>query len=99
MLSACQSGIERAYKGEGAVGLARPFIAAGVPLVIASLWSVESNSTADLMISFHRYRKVNQLPTVSSLRSAQLDMIHKQQPDETSYGWAAFIVIGGQAAF
>ena len=100
VLSACQTGIERAYKGEGAIGLARPFIVAGVPLVIATLWPVESNSTANLMINFHRYRKLNQLSTVSALRSAQLEMLHKQQPDgETSYGWAAFTVIGGQATF
>jgi CHAT domain-containing protein len=37
VLSACQTGIERAYRGEGAIGLARPFMVAGAPLVIASL--------------------------------------------------------------
>jgi len=55
ILSACQTGIERAYRGEGAIGLAAFY--RGWPLVVASLWPVESNSTADLMISFHKYRK------------------------------------------
>lgn len=100
VLSACQTGIEQSYKGEGAIGLARPFIAVGVPLVVASLWPVESNSAADLMISFHRYRKLNQLPTVSALRMAQLDAIHHQSPhSENGYGWAAFTAIGGYAVY
>ncbi|HSS22242.1 MAG TPA: CHAT domain-containing protein [Pyrinomonadaceae bacterium] len=99
VLSACQTGIERSYKGEGAIGLARPFIAVGVPLVIASLWPVESNATADLMISFHRYRKVDRLSTISALRRAQLDMIHHTAPGEIAYGWAAFTAIGGYAAY
>jgi CHAT domain-containing protein/lipoprotein NlpI len=99
VLSACQTGIERAYRGEGAIGLARPFIAAGVPLVIASLWPVESESTADLMISFHKYRKQN-ISTVEALRRAQLEILHKQQAGSPkNYGWAAFVVIGGHATF
>jgi CHAT domain-containing protein len=99
VLSACQSGIDRLFKGEGAVGLARPFIAAGVPLVVASLWPVESNATADLMISFHRYRKSQNLSTVAALRMAQLDMIHHSPNSENGYGWAAFTAIGGYAAY
>jgi CHAT domain-containing protein len=99
ILSACQTGIERAYRGEGAIGLARPFIT-GVPLVVASLWPVESNSTADLMISFHKYRKEDHLPTVEALRRAQLDMLYRQQPNmPPNYGWAAFVTIGGYAEF
>jgi len=100
VLSACQTGIERAYRGEGAIGLARPFIAAGVPLVVASLWPVESESTADLMISFHKHRKQGQLSTVEALRRAQLEILHNQQPGSPkNYGWAAFVVIGGHANF
>jgi len=99
VLSACQTGIERSYRGEGAVGLSRPFIAAGVPLVIASLWPVESDATANLMISFHRYRKTQKLSTVAALRMAQLDMIHHSSNSENGYGWAAFTAIGGYATY
>lgn len=99
VLSACQTGIEQSYRGEGAIGLARPFIAARVPLVVASLWPVESNTTADLMISFHKYRKIKRMPTVDALRQAQLDSIHGQKNPSNSYGWAAFTTIGGYAAF
>jgi CHAT domain-containing protein len=100
VLSACQTGIERAYRGEGAIGLARPFIAAGVPLVVASLWPVESESTADLMISFHKYRKQGHLSTVAAFREAQLEALRNQQQSSTrNYSWAAFVVIGGYANF
>lgn len=100
VLSACQTGIERVYQGEGAIGLARPFIASGVPVVVGSLWPVESESTADLMISFHKHRKQNHVSTVEALRRAQLEILHKQQPGSPkSYGWAAFSAIGGYATF
>ncbi len=99
VLSACQTGIERAYRGEGAIGLARPFIAR-VPLVVASLWPVESNITADLMISFHKHRKQDHVSTVEALQRAQLDVLHNQQPSlPQNYGWAAFVTIGGYAEF
>jgi len=100
VLSACQTGIENAYRGEGAIGLARPFIAAGVPLVVASLWSIESEATADLMISFHKHRKQDNLSTVAALRRAQLEFLHNRQPGSPSNnGWAAFVAIGGYAGF
>lgn len=100
VLSACQTGIERAYRGEGAIGLARPFLTAGVPLVVASLWPVESEATADLMISFHKHRRQDHLSTVEALRRAQLDAIHKQQSGAPrNYEWAAFVAIGGYASY
>ncbi len=96
VLSACQTGIERAYRGEGAIGLARPFITS-VPVVVASLWPVASDATADLMISFHKHRKQDHVSTVEALRLAQLEMLSHQQPQ--NYGWAAFVTIGGYAEF
>ncbi len=100
VLSACQTGIELAYRGEGAIGLARPFLAARVPLVVASLWPVESEVTADLMVQFHRYRKEYKLTTAAALQKAQLDMLHNPQPAfRVNMGWSAFTVIGGYAEF
>lgn len=94
VLSACQSGVEGYVKGEGALGFSRPFQAAGVPLVVASLWPVESEATAELMIDFHRLRKLNGLPTTEALRQAQARML--QNPSHRyPYYWASFVVIGG----
>lgn len=101
VLSACQTGIERVYQGEGAIGLARPFIASGVPVVVGSFWPVESETTADLMISFHKHRKQEYVSTVEALRRAQLEILHKQQQSSSpkNYDWAAFSAIGGYATF
>lgn len=100
VLSACRTGIERLYRGEGAVGAARPFIKAGVPVVVASLWPVETESTAALMISFHQYRKEHGLSTIESLQRAQQDMLHHPVSSyHHPYFWAGFAVIGGFARY
>jgi CHAT domain-containing protein len=100
VLSACQTGIEQNYKGEGAVGLARPFEAAGIPLVVASLWPVESYPTKELMVAFHRHRKSDRQSTAQALRQAQLDMIQSGSPEfRKPYHWAAYTVVGGHANF
>ncbi len=99
-LSACQTAAERYYRGEGMISIARPFIAAGVPLVVASLWPVDSDFSTELMISFHKYRKVENLSTIEALRHAQIDVIKKPELRfREPYYWASFVVIGGYAEF
>lgn len=100
VLSGCQTGIERYYNGEGAVGLAQAFQAIGIPLVVASLWSVEDYPIKILMLSFHKHRKIDKQPTVNALRAAQLEMIRSHNPQLRSpYHWAAFSVYGGHSTF
>jgi CHAT domain-containing protein len=100
VLSACGTGVERYYKGEGAIGMARPFIKAGVPVVVASLWPVKSEPTSQLMIAFHRHRKRDFLSAARALRQAQLDMLARPEPDmRNPHTWAAFVTIGGFAEF
>lgn len=99
VLSACQTGIDKYYDGEGNVGLAHAFLEARIPLVVASQWAVDSDSTADLMISFYDFRKSG-LPTIEALRAAQVKML--SNPNETyrqPYYWAAFECIGGGAEY
>lgn len=99
ILSACQTGLDKYYEGEGAVGLARAFIAAGVPLVVASQWPVDSDATASLMISFHRYRKSG-FNTSESLRKAQVDMLRgRDEAYKSPYYWAAFLCAGGYVEY
>lgn len=100
VLSGCQTGVETFYRGEGAIGLARAFQAAGVPLVVASLWRVQDFQAKELMVAFHKYRKQSGLTTAQSLRRAQLDQIKSVDPQARSpYHWAAYVVIGGRADF
>ena len=100
VLSACTTGVERYYRGEGAIGMARPFIEAGAPLVVASLWSVESEPTSRLMIDFHKHRKLDRISTLRALREAQLSMLTSPEPvDRDPHTWAAFVAIGGFTEF
>jgi CHAT domain-containing protein len=99
ILSACKTAVERYQGGEG-IGISRPFIAGGVPLVVASLWSVDSKSTAELMIDFHKHRKTEGLRTTEALRRAQRDMIAGDFENHRSpYYWAPFVTVGGYAEF
>jgi CHAT domain-containing protein len=98
VLSGCDTGFERFYQGEGIIGASRIFLAAGVPIVVASQWSVDSEATKELMIMFHQLRKTAKLSSSEALRHSQLKMIKGgkyQQP----FFWAAFASIGGFTVF
>jgi CHAT domain-containing protein/tetratricopeptide (TPR) repeat protein len=100
VLSSCQSGIDRYYKGEGMLSMIRPFLVAGVPLVIASLWQVDSDATAELMITFHTYRKGSNLSSIEALRKAKIKMIQSEDHRYSEpYYWAAFMAMGGYTNF
>ena len=100
VLSSCQSGAGRYYGGEGVSSLARAFISAGVPLVVASLWPVESSATDMLMVSFHNHRTQEPISTVEALRKAQQEMVYGPARNlRRPYYWAAFTVTGGYAEF
>jgi len=100
VLSSCESGAGRYYGGEGVSSLARAFISAGVPLVVASLWPVETSATEMLMVSFHSHRRQKGLSTVEALTKAQRDMVHGPAENlRRPYYWAAFTVTGGYAEF
>jgi CHAT domain-containing protein len=95
ILSACRTLAEEYMGGEGAIGVSRPFVAAGIPLIVASLWPVDSDATSELMIAFHRARKVSRLATVDALRKAQLQLFRRDDKYCHPYYWAAFITVGG----
>ena len=98
ILSACSTGVERYYNGEGMIGMARTFLAAGVPMVIASQWPVDSAATSDLMIKFHEYRTQRRVSTVAALRAVQTESFNSKSYPHPYY-WAAFVTIGGYASF
>lgn len=88
-LSACDTGIGPVGE-EGVANIVNAFIEAGAQSVVSTLWEVEDQATAHLMIGFYR-----QLGTgagkAEALRQAQLDMLHSGAPP--SY-WAGFELVG-----
>ncbi len=97
VLAACDTGNEYLPGGEGVTSLARAFLAAGVPNVVASLWSVEDDATSRLFEIFHKYYQKSGDP-VEALREAQLKMLNSlNKKDQLPSSWAAFEVIGASA--
>jgi CHAT domain-containing protein/cytochrome c-type biogenesis protein CcmH/NrfG len=100
VLSACRTGIEKFYKGEGAIGIARTFLAVGTPLVVASRWQVDSEATKDLMIAFHRNRREKNLNSLEALRAAQIGMLRGADENfRQPFFWSAFSLIGAGANY
>lgn len=98
VLSACDTGIEKYYRGEGMIGASRTFLAVKVPLVVASQWSVDSEAAKQLMVRFHQLRKTGRLSTAEALRQSQLEMLRTERFNQPYY-WAAFFALGGYTQF
>jgi len=93
VLSACQTGLGKEIRGEGLVGLTRGFMYAGAARVIASLWKVDDQSTAELMKVFYGHMLRDDMTPSSALRAAQVE-IYKQNRWQSPYYWSAFVLQG-----
>ena len=57
VLSCCHSGRGIILKGEGVVGIARAFLAAGGSSVLVALWAIDDEATMVFMKSFYQHLK------------------------------------------
>ncbi len=87
-LSACQTAKEANADGQEISGLAYVLERAGAKSVIASLWSAEDNTSAEIMTQFYQNLK-NGMTKSEAMRQAKLSQI-KSHP----YFWSPFILIG-----
>ena len=94
VLAACSTAAGAISRGEGVVSVARPFLAAGVPTVIASQWDVDDRATGQLFLAFHRAMFELQDP-VQALQSAQLALLRGSNPEFAQpRSWGAFVALG-----
>ncbi|HZI87960.1 MAG TPA: CHAT domain-containing protein, partial [Pyrinomonadaceae bacterium] len=94
VLSSCKSALGKEIKGEGLVGLTHAFMYAGVPRVVASLWTVSDNPTAQLMAKFyHEMLMSGRMSPAAALRAAQLSMLRDKRW-ESPYFWSGFVLQG-----
>jgi CHAT domain-containing protein/lipopolysaccharide biosynthesis regulator YciM len=93
VLSACNTGLGKSVKGEGLIGLTRGFMYAGAASVMASLWKVDDEATAEFMKHFYRTMLKEGRPPAAALREAQLS-IWQQKRWRAPYYWAAFVLQG-----
>lgn len=88
VLSACETAVGHNVK-EGWGGLPRAFKMAGAQHIVASLWRVSDEVTAELMILFYKNMMSGIEPHESLIRAQR--EIALRYPDP--YYWAAFIMI------
>jgi CHAT domain-containing protein/Flp pilus assembly protein TadD len=93
VLSACRTALGGEIEGEGLVGLVRGFLYAGAPRLVATLWDVRDESTAELMKRFYRGLLEKGLAPSRALREAQLDLA-SQERFRAPYYWAGFVLQG-----
>lgn len=93
VLSACRTALGKDVRGEGLVGITRGFMYAGASGVVASLWRVDDEATAELMKRFYSNMLQQGMPPAAALRDAQNSI--RQEPQWRSpYYWAAFTLQG-----
>jgi CHAT domain-containing protein len=92
-LSACETGLGQIAKGEGIIGLTRGFLYAGAANLLVSLWQVNDQTTADLMVDFYGNMLNGQTKAVA-LRQAKLNLIRSHPEYAKPYYWAPFVLVG-----
>ncbi len=90
ILSACQTatGDKRAV-----LGLAGTAVRSGAQSTLATLWSVQDQSTADLIAQFYQYLSQSDMSKAEALRQAQLSLLRSPQYQHPFY-WAPFVLVG-----
>jgi CHAT domain-containing protein len=93
VLSACDSLGPRNSRTAGLSGIARPFLDAGVPAVLGTLWEANDRASAALMPEFHR-EFVGSGDVSVALREAQLGALLGGDTKSASPSlWGVFTVI------
>ncbi|MEH2184469.1 CHAT domain-containing protein [Nostoc sp.] len=90
VLSACQTA-----KGDNraALGLAGIAVRSGARSTLATLWSVQDKSTADLTAEFYRLLTQKVVSKAEALRQAQLSLLNSPQYKHPYY-WSGFVLVG-----
>ena len=94
VLSACETGNGKLYKGEGVYSFNRGFAALGISSSIINLWSVDNESTYRLTELFYKYVEKG-LALDIALQKAKLEFLESaSRENRLPYYWAAFIIAG-----
>lgn len=90
ILSACQTAVGDKRATLGLAGLA---VRSGARSTLATLWSVQDQSTADLMTNFYKALAKPGVGKAQALREAQLSLLKSPQYQHPYY-WAPFVLVG-----
>ncbi|XP_044170467.1 tetratricopeptide repeat protein 28-like [Acropora millepora] len=92
VLSCCHSGRGKMLKGEGVVGIARAFLAAGARSVLVALWAIDDEATMVFMKSFYQHLKEGKTASFAVHQSIK-SLRESEKFSEMRY-WAPFQLIG-----
>ena len=92
VLSCCHSGRGRVLKGEGVVGIARAFLAAGARSVLVALWAIDDEATMVFMKSF--YQQLKEGKTASAAVQQSMKFLRESEQFYEMKYWAPFQLIG-----
>jgi CHAT domain-containing protein len=96
VLSACETGIGKLYKAEGAMSIARGFQFAGAQNLLFSLWKVNDYTTSVLMDKFYSNLKKGS-SYFESTNHAKRDYLADESIPNTKkspYYWSSFVYYG-----
>ncbi|MGI9552411.1 MAG: CHAT domain-containing protein, partial [Aurantibacter sp.] len=94
VLSACETGIGKRFKGEGTFSIARGFAYAGVPSIVMSLWKVDDAASAKVIQEFYLGLKSGAAIDLA-LDQAKDNYLNLADPYKAHPAyWAAFISLG-----
>ena len=92
VLSCCHSGQGRILKGEGVVGIARAFLAAGARSVLVTLWAIDDEATMIFMKSFYQHLKDGKTAS-AAVQESMKSLRESGKYSEMRY-WAPFQLLG-----
>lgn len=91
VLSACET---VAGDNRAALGLAGVAVRAGARSTVATLWTVDDRSTAELMVEFYRQlANPEKVSKAEALRRAQLALLKKSEYRHPFF-WAPYVLVG-----
>ncbi|GEL10696.1 CHAT domain-containing protein [Flavobacterium glycines] len=96
VLSACETGIGKLFKGEGSMSIARGFQFAGAQNLLFSLWKVNDYTTSVFMDSFYQNIKNGQ-SYLEANANAKRDFLKNpniSNAKKSPYYWSAFVYYG-----
>jgi len=89
-LSGCQSGLSEVTGSDDLLGFMRGFLYAGARSLLLSLWNVNDESTAALMVHFYQEWQKGVAKSIA-FRSAMLAVRHEHPHP---FYWAPFLLVG-----
>jgi hypothetical protein len=96
VLSACETGVGKLYKAEGAMSIARGFQLAGAQNLLFSLWKVNDYTTAVYMDDFYKNNKSTH-SYFEANHQAKLDYLKDEtipNAKKSPYYWGAMVYYG-----